>query len=145
MPEFQFHVPKGQGAPGAFYARAMALSTHAAWYILTLRIKEPEPTSETFLLAWDFDALGVIRTSAGVLESLLFVAPRRIGRNNIWVTKHIVEVWEATDPSDNSDCVLMVADDGQEHSGYFMEPSTGVKRRQLVAKTAAAGERRLDS
>ncbi len=146
MPEFQFHVPAPLGAPGAFYARAMALSTHAAWFILTIRILEPEPSSETFLLAWDSDVCSVLKTSQGTLESLLFVAPQRIGRKYRWVTKHIVELWEATDPRDDSECVLMVAEDGQEHSGYFMERVKGVKRRQLIAETPAiAPKRRLDS
>lgn len=146
MPEFQFHVPAPLAAPGAFYARAMTLSTHAAWFILTIRIMEPEPLSETFLLAWDIDVCGVLKSAQGKLESLLFVAPQRVGRKYRWVTKHITEIWEATDPTDESECVLMVAEDGQEHSGYFMERAKGVKRRQLIARTSGiAPKRRLDS
>ena len=146
MPEFQFHVPEPLAAPGAFYARAMSLSTHAAWFVLTIRMPEPDPVAETFLLAWDVDVVGALKTSPGKLESLLFVAPQRVGRKYRWVTKHIVELWEATDARDDSECVLMVAEDGQEHSGYFMERVKGVKRRQLIAKTPAiAPKRRLDS
>ncbi len=135
MPDFQFHVPEPLGVPGASYSRAMALSTHAAWFVLTVRMTGPDQSPETFLLSWDFDVVGVLKSSQGKLESLLFVAPQRIGRRYRWVTKHIVELWEAIDPSDESACVLMVAEDGQEHSGYFMEADKGVKRGKLIAKT----------
>ena len=134
MPEFQLRIPKPLAKPGAFYARAMALSTHAAWFVLTVAINEPEPSTETFILSWDIDVAEVLKTAPGRLESLLFVAPRRTGRRTSWATKHIVELWEATDPSDDSECILMVAEDGQEHSGYFMEPSQGVTRNRLIAQ-----------
>jgi len=146
MPEFQFHVPEPLAAPGAFYARAMSLSTHAAWYILTVRMPEPHGVAETFLLAWDTDVVGALKTSPGQLESLLFVAPRRVGRRHRWVAKDVVEVWEATDPSDDSECVLMIGEDGTEHSGYFMEAAKGLKRRQFIAKTRpGAPKRKLDA
>lgn len=146
MPEFQFHVPEPLAAPGAFYARAMTLSTHAAWFVLTVRLPEPEPLAETFLLAWDTDVVGALKTAPGELESLLFVAPQRVGRRYRWVTKQIAEVWEATDPSDASECVLMVAEDGAEHSGYFMEVAKGLQRRQFIARTAPrAPKRRADA
>ncbi len=146
MPEFRFHVPEPLAPPGAFYARAMSLSTHAAWFVLTIRMPEPEPVAETFLLAWDTDVVGALKTSPGQLESLLFVAPQRVGRLYRWVAKDISEVWEATDPSDDSECVLMVADDGQEHSGYFMEAANGLTRRQFIAKTRSrVPRRRLDA
>ena len=149
MPEFQFHVPEPLAAPGAFYARAMSLSTHAAWFVLTIRMPEPDPVAETFLLAWDVDVVGALKTSPGKLESLLFVAPQRVGRRYRWATKDIAEVWEATDPSDDSECVLMVAEDGLEHSGYFMEAAKGLKRRQFIAKTRPgaprAPKRRMDA
>jgi hypothetical protein len=147
MPAFRFHVPEGLGHPDAFYARAMTLSTHSAWFVLAIRLPEPEPAVETFLLAWDADVVGVLNTSPGKLESLLFVVPQRRGRSLRWVTKHVCEVWEATDPNDDSECVLMVTEDGKEHSGYFMEIPKGVKRGKLIARlpAAAATSRRMDS
>jgi hypothetical protein len=146
MPAFRFHVPEGLGHPDAFYARAMALSTHAAWFVLAVRLPEPEPVVETFLMAWDADVVGVLNSSPGKLESLLFVAPQRRGRTLRWVTKHVCEVWEATDLNDESECIVMVTEDGQEHSGYFMETPKRIKRGKLIAKVpAAAPKRRLDS
>ena len=145
MPEFEFHVPAPLAAPGTFHARAMAVSTHTAWFVLTIRMSEPEPSCETFVLAWDVDVVSVLKSSPGELESLLFVAPHRVARKFRWVTKQVVEIWEATDPSDDSECVLMVAEDGQEHSGYFMERASGLTRRQFVAKTTAVAKRRRDS
>ena len=142
MPEFQFHVPEPLAAPGAFYARAMSLSTHSAWFVLTIRLPEPDPLAETFLLAWDTDVVGALKTAPGKVESLMFVAPQHIGRRYRWVTKEIAEVWEATDPSDDSHCVLMVAEDGMEHSGYFMEPAKGLQRRQFIAKTESRAAKR---
>jgi hypothetical protein len=142
MPQFQLHVPAPLAAPGAFYARAMSLSSHAAWFVLTVRTAGPEPSIETFLLAWDSDVVSVLRTSPATLESLMFVAPQRSGRNAGWVSERIVEVWEATDPSDSSECVLMVTEDGQEHSGFFMEASNGIKRGQLVAKVPVSATKR---
>ena len=133
MPAFRFHVPKGLGHPDAFYARAMSLSTQSAWFVLAIRLPEPEPVVETFLLAWDADVVGVLNSSPGKLESLLFVAPQRRGRTLRWVTKHVCELWEATDLSDDSECVLMVAEDGQEHSGYFMATPKSVRRGKLIA------------
>lgn len=143
LPEYQFHVPEELAAPGAFYARALSLSTHAAWFVLTLRLPEPNPVLETFLLAWDTDAADALKTAPGQLESLMFVAPQRVGRSYRWVTKDIAEVWRARDPADDSECVLMIADDGSEHSGYFMAPAKGLECREFVARTAmrAAGRR----
>lgn len=146
MPAFRFHVPKGLGDPDAFYARAMALSTHAAWFVLAIRHPEPEPAVETFLLAWDVDVVNVLKTSPGTLESLCFVAPERRGKTLRWISKHISEIWEASDPIDDSECVLMVAEDGKEHSGYFMETPERLQRGTLIAKApAAAPKRRLDA
>jgi hypothetical protein len=135
IPEFQFHVPEPLGVPGACYSRAMALSTNAAWFVLTLRMPQPEAPFETFLLAWDLDVVNVIKTSRAQVESLLFVSPRWHGDQQGWITKHIAEVWDATDSqSEDEHCVLMVTNDGQEYSGYFMSPVQGVQRRALVAK-----------
>lgn len=146
MPEFQFHVPEPLAAPGAFYARAMSLSTHAAWFVLTIRLPEPDPLAETFLLAWDTDVVDALKTSPGKLESLLFVAPQRAGRRYRWIAREIAEVWEATDPSDESECVLMITEDGAEHSGYFMDPAKGLQRRQFIARTGQrAAKRRKDA
>jgi hypothetical protein len=136
MPEFQFPVPEPLAVPGAFYARAMAWSTSAAWFVLNLQSSSPQGAHDTLLLAWDTDVADVIRSSDAELESLFFVAPQRFGRRCGWFTKQIVEVWEAIDPSEaDSRCILMVADDGQEHSGFFMERAAGLKRTRLVART----------
>lgn len=146
MPEFQLHVPEPLAPPGAFFARAMSLSTHSAWYVLSIRMPEPDSYNETFLLAWDTDVVGALRSSPGKLESLLFIAPKRVGRRYRWVAKDIVEIWEATDPSDDSECVLMIGEDGMEHSGYFMDASKGLKRREFVARTRpGAPKRRMDA
>lgn len=57
MPEFQFRVLDPPAAPGAFYARAMPLSTHSARLALTICPLEPGPPAET-LLAWDATMTG---------------------------------------------------------------------------------------
>jgi hypothetical protein len=142
MPDFEFHVPAPLAVPGAFYARAMALSTHSAWFILTTRTSEPEPTVNTLLLAWDVDVVDVLNSASNTLESLMFVAPRHSGRTSMWVTKHIAEIWQATDLSDDSECVLMVTEDGLEHSGYFMEQTKTAKRRRLVARAPVGTTKR---
>lgn len=138
MPEFKFEVPAQLAKPGAFYARAMTLSSHSAWFIVTLRFKAPEPTTETFLLVWDTDVASVICTAAPEAElmALMFATPHRGGNTHGWQTKDIAEVWEATNPAEEDEhCILMVAEDGTEHSGYFMERCSGLKRTKLIART----------
>ena len=133
MPDYDFYVPPQLAIPGALYSRAMTLTTHAAWFVLALRTLEEEPTLETFVLAWDTDVAQVLETSGRNFESLMFVAPQSVQGRCRWTSKQIVEVWRATDPEDESECVLMLAEDGQEHSGFFMEVKTNIQRRQLVA------------
>jgi len=138
MPEFQFRVPPGLAAPGAFYARAMSVSTTAAWYVLTLRFGGADPSVETFLMTWDTDVVDAIRTAPAEakLASLMVMASHRSGSTRGWHSKRIMEIWEATDPSQNNEAsVLMVAEDGQEYSGLFMDVATGLKRIRLVART----------
>ena len=136
MPEYEFPVPKQLAIPGAFYSRAMTLTTHAAWFVLAMRTLEAEPILETFVLAWDTDVANVLETSGRKFESLMFVAPQRVEGQYRWASKQIVEVWRATDLDDDSECVLMLAEDGQEHSGFFMEAKSKTQRRELVALQA---------
>ncbi len=138
MPEFQFPVPAPLGIPGAFYARAMTWSSSAAWFVLTLRYPEAQG-SQTCLLAWDTDVADVIASGGGQLESLLFVALKSAGKRRGWSTTQIAEVWEASDPDDEGGRrILMVSEDGQEYSGFFMELATGLQRKKLIARTRSA-------
>ena len=143
MPEFQFSVPAGLAVPGAVYARAMGLSTCAAWYVLTIRGNEAGRPLHTFLLAWDSDVINAIQTADGKLVSLMFIAPRAAAAGSGWYAKEIVEVWEASDPEqEDGTCVMMVTADGEERAGYFMESTRGIKRRSLVARTPHATRRK---
>lgn len=131
MPEFQFKVPEALSTPGATFSRAMGLATNAAWYVVCVRPRDPERHRESFVVAWDSDVAHIIETMEADLESLMFVAPGRAG----WSAKQIVEVWRATNPADESNpAILMIAEDGVEHSGYFMERVEGFQRGCLVGR-----------
>lgn len=140
MPEFQLHVPVPLAAPGAFYARAMGLTLHCAWYVLTIRFLDPEPGCETYLMAWDSDVVDTIKSSSGQLETLMIIAPHQERHRCGWLATQIAEVWEAIDPEQNDEPhVLMIAEDDREYSGHFMTAALGLKRQSLVARARIAG------
>jgi hypothetical protein len=149
LPEHHFPMPAGLAVPGAVYARTMSLTTHAAWYVLTVRFLEDDLTAQTFLLAWDTDVADAIRTGQGhvEVESLMFVTPTHADSQIRWQCKQVTEIWSATDPADDDrEYILMVTEDGQEHSGYFMSSENKLKRQALLAHTCPPkGARKFDA
>jgi len=137
LPEYKFFVPPEIAPPDATYWRTLGISTCAAWFVLSVRSREPDAVLDTFLLAWDSDVADSVR-SMGVdvdVEGLMFVAPRMRGRKRGWFSRDVVEIWHATDPSDpDSKCILMVGQDGHEYAGFFMDRARGFVRDRLVAR-----------
>ncbi len=131
LPEYRFHVPTPLAAPGASYWRSLVLSTNTPWYVLTIRTEEASP-ADTFLLVWDSDLVQAIKTSEVQVESLLLLS--RSGVRGAWSPIEITEIWEASDPQDEGTQVLLVDVGGNEYSGFFMRPSTGVQRVRLVTR-----------
>jgi hypothetical protein len=138
MPEFQFKVPEPLGAPGATFSRALTLATHAAWFVLSVRGRTRDASRESFLIAWDADVAHALETSDAELVSLMLVAPGAAG----WVSRCVKEVWHATDPKEpETPAILMVDENGDEYSGFFMERAIDFRRDRLVARV---GDPRVD-
>ncbi len=135
MPEYQFNIPPEIAPPDATYWRTLGISTCAAWFIVTLRSREPEALPDTFLLAWDTDVVSALTSLDADLDSLLFVAPHVRGSKRGWFSRPIREVWAASDPAEpENPCVLFVGEDGRDYAGLFMDRARGFVRDRLVAR-----------
>ena len=126
----------GLSPPEVKYWRNLGISTRASWFVLSIRLREPEALPDTFMLAWDTDLIGVIESAEVEVESILCIAPHIRGKLRGWYSRQMVEIWEATDPRDDGNqCVLFVDAEGNEYSGLFMEPAVGFIRKRLVGRT----------
>ena len=134
LPEYRLHVPAPLASPDASYWRSLALSTNAPWFVLNVRLKRPDTLIDTFLLAWDTDLIDAIKSSDVEVQSLLLVS--RTNERSGWTPIEIQEIWEATDPEDESTSVLLVDAQAREYSGHFMQPAVNVRRIRMVAKIA---------
>lgn len=138
LPEYKFFIPPEIAPPDATYWRTLGISTCAAWFVVTLRSREPEALPDTFLLAWDTDVVSALTSLDAELDSLLFVAPHVRGRKRGWFSRPVREIWAAIDPAENP-CVLFVGEDGQDYAGLFMDRARGLVRERLVARVGPAG------
>jgi hypothetical protein len=84
----------------------------------------------------DIDVADALDSSHVDVASLLCVAPPGLeGIDDGWTAFSIVEIWRATDPSqDDQPCVVFISEDGQEHCGLFGEARVGLERTRLVAR-----------
>ncbi len=139
MPEYQFYIPPEIAPPDATYWRTLGISTCAAWFVVTLRSREPEALPDTFLLAWDTDVASALTSLDADLDSLLFVAPHVRGRKRGWFSRQIREVWEGSDPLEpENGSVVFVGEDGCDYAGLFMERAHGFVRHRLVARVGVS-------
>ena len=100
---------------------------------MTARPAEKNEAISTFLLAWDRDVVDSIQAHDGDVLALLCIGPSFSGPQNGWRAIRIREVWMGHDPEDGCEqCVIFVADDGRQYSGYFFEESTTAKKKELV-------------
>jgi hypothetical protein len=135
MPEYQFFIPPEIAPPDATYWRTLGISTCAAWFVVTLRSREPEALPDTFLLAWDTDVVSAVTSLDADLESLLFVAPHVRGRKRGWFSRQIKEMWHAADPAEpENPAVVFVGEDGLDYTGLFMDRARGFILDRLVAR-----------
>jgi len=148
MPEYQFYIPPEIAPPDATYWRTLGISTCAAWFVLSVRSREPDALLDTFLLAWDTDVVDAVTSLDADVKSLLFVAPHVRGRKRGWLSRQIREIWAATDPTEpENSAVNFVGEDGHDYAGLFMDRTRGFVRERLVARvglsanasTSAAG------
>jgi len=144
LPEYKFFIPPELAPPEATYWRTLGLSSHAAWYVLSVRTREPEACLDTFLLVWDSDVVDAINSISADVESLLVVAPHVGGRGRGWFSKQIREIWRGIEPDEEggNPCVVMVDDDGAAYSGLFMQERAGVTRHELVARVGSKAKRK---
>jgi hypothetical protein len=135
MPEYQFYIPPEIAPPDATYWRTLGISTCAAWFVLSVRSREPDALLDTFLLAWDTDVVSAVATLDVDLESLLVVAPHVRGKKRGWFSRQIREIWHATDPAEpENPAVIFVGDDGRDYAGILMDQARGFVRDRLVAR-----------
>jgi hypothetical protein len=135
MPEYQFEVPPALAPANAKYWRSLSISTNAAWFVLTVRSRDPQAVPDTFLLAWDIDLVNVVKSRDVVIESLMFVAQHVRGPNRGWFSQQIREIWEATDTAEGDNpCVVLVDENGLDRTGPFMDLTSGMVRDRLVAR-----------
>jgi len=135
MPEYQLCIPPEIAPPDATYWRTLGISTCAAWFVLSVRSREPDALLDTFLLAWDTDVVSAVTTLDVELESLLYVAPHVRGRKRGWFSRQIREIWSATDPAEpENPALIFVGEDGRDYAGIFMDQASGLIRNRLVAR-----------
>jgi hypothetical protein len=135
MPEYQFYIPPEIAPPDATYWRTLGISTCAAWFVLSVRSREPDALLDTFLLAWDKDVVGAVTSLDADVESLLFVAPHMRGKKRGWFSRQIKEIWHAADPEEpENPAVVFVGEDGHDYAGLFMDRARGFVRDRLVAR-----------
>lgn len=132
LPEHKFYVPTELAGQDAAYWRSVALSTNTPWFILSVQPDDPGANIDTFLIAWDTDLVGAVAPRDVKVESLLMVSRR--GRAEGWHPVEIAEIWEATDPEDESTSVMLVDIRGKEYCGMFMQPAKSAKRTKLVIR-----------
>ncbi len=143
MPEYRFSMPLKISLPDAMYWRTLGISTCAAWFVLSVRTREPDAIPDTFLLAWDSDVVGAVTSLDADVESLLFVAPHVRGRKRGWFSRQIREIWSATDPTEPEiPAMIFVGEDGRDYAGLFMDRARGFVRDRLVAQVGQSAHAR---
>lgn len=140
VPDYEFHVPPQLAPPGAKFWRALGISVHAAWFVLTVRPKVPDALLDTFFLTWDTDVVDAVASLDAEVRSLICVAPRVNDGAGVWRATQIREIWEGTHPASDGRSILFVGEDGRDYAGLFFEPVVKAVRSQLVARVGSAKE-----
>ena len=98
LPQYEFQVPEGLAGPGSKHWRAVVMTLHMPWFLLTLDHVEAEADpvrmSYTLCIAWDTDLADAIRSiDASRVRGLVAMMPAWASPTGQWSSRQITEVW----------------------------------------------------
>jgi hypothetical protein len=110
LPQYEFQMPEGLAAPGSRYWRAVEMTLHMPWFLLTVEHVDAEDKevrmSYTLCLAWDTDLTDAIRAiDASRVRGLVAMMPAWASPTGQWSSRQITEVW--LDINDNGTFVTL--------------------------------------
>ncbi|MDR7269868.1 hypothetical protein J2X20_002526 [Pelomonas saccharophila] len=107
LPQYEFPMPEGLAEPGSKHWRAMEMTLHVPWFLLTLEHVDLEgrdlATNYTLCIAWETDLADVIKTiGASHVRGLVAMMPAWASPTGQWSSRQITEVWLRTDDQGTS-------------------------------------------
>lgn len=138
--KFEFPVPLSSVDPGTTYWRAMSLSLHAPWFLLTFLVGSgDESLKQTVCVAWDSDLIAMIEANPSLKPcGLAYMKPGWACRSGHWESREIRTIWRARDRDDRAVFIFVDAH-GVEHSGSG-ERQAVTGDRQLVLNVVRPGK-----
>lgn len=130
--KFEFPVPLSSVDPGTSYWRAMSLSLHAPWFLLTFLVGSgDESLKHTVCIAWDSDLIAMLEANPSLNPcGLVYMKPGWACRSGHWESREIQTIWRGRDRH-GSEVFIFVDAEGIEHSRSG-ERQTITGDRQLV-------------
>lgn len=139
-PTHELPFPTTLGTDGSKYWRALRLSVHRTWYLLTMATTSPgegRPTT-SLCLAWDTDVVELLTTDDAVRPlGLALMTPGRSSPTGHWSSHEIHEVWAGI--SGNGRRLILFRDHaGAEYAdGHRLAAGQSVSDRYFIARVEA--------
>lgn len=147
LPQYEFPMPEGLGAPGSRHWRAVEMTLHMPWFLLTVEhvAEEDEEVrlSYTLCIAWETDLADAIKTldTTRVL-GLVAMMPAWASPTGQWSSRQITEVWLSS--NDDGTFVTLSDVSGERFdAGIRGEPAPDVSEGELILRLSPAKPRAL--
>jgi len=127
QPDHEFLLPIEPGVAGSRHWRAVRLSMHAVWFVLTVEVPDGEVSFvRTICIAWDTDLVDVLESLGDAKAvGLLCMTPGWCSPTGQWSARDVREVWVAS--ASIGRAVILRDADGNE----FGDQSRTVSSREL--------------
>jgi hypothetical protein len=158
LPQYEFPMPEGLGAPGSKHWRAVEMTLHMPWFLLTVEHVAEEDDevrmSYTLCIAWDTDLADALKTiDTNRVRGLVAMMPAWASSSGQWSSRQIAEVWLSTNDSGTFVTLTDVAgekfDAGVRGEGPVVSPTAELllrlpptKGRTLRPRAAGTGRAR---
>jgi hypothetical protein len=147
LPQYEFHIPEGLAAPGSKHWRAVVMTLHMPWFLLTLdRVDDEDQEvrmTYTLCVAWDSDLADALKSiDAKRVRGLVAMMPAWASPTGQWSSRQITEVW--LDSGDDGTFVTLTDAAGERFdAGIRGEPPRAGPAGQLLLRLPSGKQRTL--
>ena len=147
LPQYEFQIPEGLAAPGSKHWRAVVMTLHMPWFLLTLERVDDEDKdvrmSYTLCIAWETDLADAIKSiDANRVRGLVAMMPAWASPTGQWSSRQITEVW--LDSGDNGTFVTLTDNAGERFdAGIRGEAPRAGSAGELLLRLPSSKQRTL--
>ncbi len=142
-PHHEVTFPAILGADSTRYWRAVRLSLHAIWFVLTVEIADGDLSFvRTACIAKDLDLVDVLENLRDARpRGLLCMLPGRCSPTGLWTAREVGEVWVATTPSEERVVILHDQWGGEFGDQIRARPGQDLSQRRLIVRLRSPARR----